>query len=142
MDGGTFLLGLIVHCWNAFLGLVVATLAVSARQHVVRAWTGFREKMEFVDEGVVVMLREDERLELIYDQDRKLRAIQKIRLSKVFGLAEGRSATNIPPLGEGYVWYKGSSWKARSDSLTVINAGQKIVVKARYNLTLLVMPME
>lgn len=129
-----FMSGWVVRCWNGFPDFVVAI--------AVKTLMGSLGDGGVVGGGMLVLLREDERLELIYDQDKKLRAIQKIRLSQVCGSMEGKAETDIVPMGRGRVWFQGALWKAHSDSSSAIIAGQRILVKARHNLTLLVIAME
>ena len=88
----------------------------------------------------VSQLREDERLEFKYDSHNNLVAIQKVKLSLFREQMEGTAETDIEPTVCGRVFYGGSSWKAVVDEDVKILAGQKVLVTARQNLTLLVVP--
>ncbi|HEY9298735.1 MAG TPA: NfeD family protein [Phormidium sp.] len=85
-------------------------------------------------------LKRDERLEFIYDQDKALRVIQKVKVTLFEEPMDGQAETDIVPTGAGRVYYRGSSWKARSDSSSPIIKGQKVLVTGRQELTLLVIP--
>ncbi|MGA9379631.1 MAG: NfeD family protein [Phormidium sp.] len=88
----------------------------------------------------VSRLRDDERLEFKYDHNHQLVAVQKIKLSLFKEAIEGSAETDIPAGSSGRIFYQGSSWKARSDAEVPIIAGQIVLVKARYELTLFVVP--
>jgi hypothetical protein len=85
-------------------------------------------------------LKDNERLELKYAQNGCLIAIQKIKVSLFDKEMGGEAETDIEPGGIGRVSYKGSSWRACSDGETKILAGQNVLVMARRDLTLLVVP--
>lgn len=88
----------------------------------------------------VSRLRDDERLEFKYDHNQQLVAVQKIKLSLFKEPIEGLAETEIPAGGSGRIFYQGTSWKARSEAEVPIIAGQIVLVKARYELTLFVVP--
>ncbi|MFB2938289.1 NfeD family protein [Aerosakkonemataceae cyanobacterium BLCC-F154] len=88
----------------------------------------------------VSRLRDDERLEFKYDHNHQLIAVQKIKLSLFKEPIEGLAETDIPAGGSGRIFYQGTSWKARSEAEVPISAGQIVLVKARYELTLFVVP--
>ncbi|XWK89096.1 MAG: NfeD family protein [Phormidium sp.] len=88
----------------------------------------------------VSRLRDDERLEFKYDHNNQLIAVQKIKLSLLKEPIEGLAETDIPAGGSGRIFYQGSSWKARSEADVPIITGQIVLVKARYELTLFVVP--
>ena len=85
-------------------------------------------------------LREDERLEFKYDQSGRLIAVQKIKLTLFHNPIEGRAETDILPGRFGRVFYSGTSWRAKCDEEMKISAGQTVLVIARQDLTLLVLP--
>jgi hypothetical protein len=85
-------------------------------------------------------LRDDERLEFRYDQHQNLVAIQKIRLALLDIPMTATAATDIEPGQIGQVFYQGSYWSARCDDNTKIQAGQSVLVIARHDLILLVIP--
>lgn len=84
-------------------------------------------------------LREDERLEFKYDKNNNLVAVQKVKLSLLEEPIEAVAETDIETNGVGRVFYQGTYWKAICDGDKVL-AGQKVLVKAKHNLTLLVIP--
>jgi len=88
----------------------------------------------------VSRLRDDERLEFKYDHNRQLIAVQKIKLLLFQESIEGFAETDIAAGGLGRIFYQGSSWKARSEAEVPIIAGQIVLVKARYELTVFVVP--
>lgn len=88
----------------------------------------------------ISQLREDERLEFRYDTHNNLVAIQKIKLCLFQEQMEATAETDIEPNISGRVFYNGASWKATVDTNVKIVTGQKVLVKARHNLTLLVIP--
>lgn len=89
----------------------------------------------------ISQLREDERIEFKYDIHHNLIAIQKIKLSLLEEKIEATAETDIEPNSPGRVFYNGSSWKAIVDGNMKVVTGQKVVVKARHNLTLFVIPL-
>jgi|GEM_PF-2613594 len=85
-------------------------------------------------------LRKNERLELKYDRDKNLIAVQKVTISLFKQRMEAKAITDINPGQAGKVMYQGSYWKARCDSDVEIKASQMVLVIGRYELTLLVIP--
>jgi len=88
----------------------------------------------------VSRLQENERLQFKYDHTEKLIAIQKIKLSLFGEPMEAIAETEISPGGFGRVFYQGRSWKARCEEQIKINIGQTVLVTAKHELTLLVIP--
>jgi NfeD-like C-terminal, partner-binding len=85
-------------------------------------------------------LKDNERLELKYSQNGCLIAIQKIQVSLFDRDMDGKAETDIEPGDVGRVFSKGTSWMAYNDGEIKILADQKVLVIARRDLTLLVVP--
>jgi hypothetical protein len=88
----------------------------------------------------VSRLREDERLEFKYDHNHQLIAVQKVKVMLFTEGIEGVAETDIEAGGLGRIFYQGTSWKARSEAEISIKADQIVLVRARYELTLFVIP--
>jgi hypothetical protein len=106
---------------------------------------GRREQTNYsVNNGALVIdasrLKENERLEFKYAQNGYLIAIQKITVSPFDKGMDGKAETDIEPGGIGRTFYKGRSWMACNDGESKILTGQKVLVMARRDLTLLVIP--
>lgn len=88
----------------------------------------------------VSRLQENERLQFKYDRNKKLVAIQKVKLSLFEEPMEGIAETEFSSAGFGRVFYQGISWKAYCEERTKIATGELVLVIAKHELTLLVIP--
>lgn len=90
----------------------------------------------------VSRLQENERLQFKYDHNKKLVAIQKIKLSLFGEPMEAIAETDILPGAFGRVYYQGRSWKACCEEQIKITTGQPVLVIAKHELTLLIIPAD
>jgi len=88
----------------------------------------------------VSRLKEDERIEFKYDQNKTLIAIQKVKLSLFQQPIRAIAETEILPADFGRVFFQGSSWKAQSESEFAISKGQSVLVTSQHGITLIVNP--
>ena len=83
-------------------------------------------------------LSEGEYLQLIYDRQKILIGVRKLKLHSPGGTAIAE--TNISVGGRGRVMYQGQSWSAYCEGEKDIISGESLLVLAQDRLTLIVTP--